>query len=376
MTQHIAIQIFGVTLSPWLCAPIIFIVWLMMGYTLKGLLSHRLGKWGEKTKTRWDQFLIKTLNLPLNVLILSAGLVLLERLLPLPETLHAPMILMEKALVIIAIFLFLDQFVLQLLDRFGKRVGGIDISRGILHEVIRLSILSFGLLMLLDALGISITPLVASLGIGSLAIALGLQDTLANIFAGLYIVADQPIVVGDFIKLESGEQGYVKEIGWRNTRILMLSNIMVVVPNNKVISSTIHNYYRPDKEIAVLVEVGVHDASDLEKVERVTAEVGRQIQKEVQGAVPEFEPFIRYHTFGESGIHFTAILRAREFADQYLIKHQFIKALQQRYQKEGIVIPYPTRSLDISSRTLDELKSCMSRNNEANTGAAGGAGFA
>ena len=80
-------------------------------------------------------------------------------------------------------------------------------------------------------------------------------------------------------------------------------------------------------------------------MERVVTEVGRSVMQEVTGAVPEFEPFIRYHTFGDSSINFTVILRAREFVDQYGIKHEFIKRLHARFDQEGIVIPFPIRTI-------------------------------
>jgi len=355
MSEANGFHILGMTISAWIYAPVLFVLWLIFFYALKGVIFHRLRRWGKKTQARWNDTLIGALGLPLNVAILSGGLVFLERLLPLPDKFQQPVLLAGKVLIILALFLFLDRLITGLFCHYGKKVGAIDLSRGIVQGLVRLVILSFGLLMLLDALGIEITPLVASLGIGSLAVALGLQETLTNLFAGIYILADQPVRVGDFIRLESGEEGYVTEIGWRNTRIRMLPNIVVIVPNNKIISSTIRNYYLPDKEIAVLVDVGVHYASDLAKVEQVTTEVGREIQRRVPGGVPEFDPFIRYHTFGESSINFTVILRAREFVDQYLMKHEFIKALHRRYQEEGIVIPFPIRTLDIPPQALKEL---------------------
>jgi small-conductance mechanosensitive channel len=97
--------------------------------------------------------------------------------------------------------------------------------------------------------------------------------------------------------------------------------------------------------MAVLVQVGVSYASDLPKVERVTIEVGREIMREVQGGVPTFEPFIRYHTFESSSINFSVILRGQEYTDQYLIKHEFVKRLQKRYHEEGIEIPFPIRTV-------------------------------
>jgi small-conductance mechanosensitive channel len=95
----------------------------------------------------------------------------------------------------------------------------------------------------------------------------------------------------------------------------------------------------------VLVEVGVDYASDLLQVERVVTEVGGEVMAEVPGGVPGFEPFIRYHTFADSSINFTVILRAKEFVDQYLIKHEFVKRLHTRFNDEGIVIPFPIRTI-------------------------------
>jgi small-conductance mechanosensitive channel len=74
-------------------------------------------------------------------------------------------------------------------------------------------------------------------------------------------------------------------------------------------------------------------------------QVGREVMAEVPGAVPEFQPFLRYHTYGESSVDFTVVLRAQQFADQYLVKHEFIKRLHERFNEEGIVIPFPIRTI-------------------------------
>jgi small-conductance mechanosensitive channel len=211
---------------------------------------------------------------------------------------------------------------------------------------VRIVVLGLGLLILLDSFGVSITPIIASLGVGSLAVALALQPTLENFFAGVQLVIDKPIQVGQFIKLDSGEEGYVHKIGWRSTWVRMLPNNVVVMPNKVLINSKILNYYYPQQDLAVLVQVGVHYDSDLEHVERVTIEVGEEVMKTVQGGVPEFKPFIRYHTFADFSINFTVILRAKEFVDNYLVKHEFIKRLHKRYAKEGIVIPFPIRAIN------------------------------
>ncbi len=202
-----------------------------------------------------------------------------------------------------------------------------------------------GILIIFQSLGITITPILTTLGIGGLAVALALQDTLSNLFSGLHILASKNVKVGDYIKLDTGEEGYVVDITWRNTIIKQLSNNLTIIPNSKLSSSIITNYNLPQKELNVLIDIGVSYNSDLEKVEKVTTEVAEEIQRAIPGGVPDFKPFIRYHTFSENSINFTIYLRAKEFIDQHLLKHEFIKLLHKRYKEEGIVIPFPIRTV-------------------------------
>lgn len=202
-----------------------------------------------------------------------------------------------------------------------------------------------GLLIILNHFHVEITPLVATLGIGGIAVGFALQDTLSNFFAGLHIISDKPIRIGDFIEIEEGISGYVDDIGWRSTRIRTLPNTMVIVPNSKIASTTITNNSLPQLEMSIVIQCGVAYTSDLEKVEEVTIDVARRIQKTVQGAVSDFEPFIRYHTFGDSNINFSIILRVKTFVDKYLVTHKLIKALKKEYDKEGIEISWPVRKI-------------------------------
>jgi len=215
----------------------------------------------------------------------------------------------------------------------------------IFSTLVRLMVLALGGLVILQTLGIAVSPLLATFGIGGLAVALALQDTLANLFAGIHVLMAKQIKPGDYVQLDSGEEGYVVDVSWRNTTIRMLPNNMVIIPNAKLASCVITNYCLPEQELAVLVQVGVSYASDLEQVERVTVEVAREVMREVPGGVPDFEPFIRYHTFGDFSINFTVILRAKSFVDQYLVKHEFVKRLHRRYGEEGIEIPFPIRTI-------------------------------
>jgi small-conductance mechanosensitive channel len=238
-----------------------------------------------------------------------------------------------------------------LVTLYSGKSEGLLPSTSIFRNLTATVVFLVGALVVLDTLGISITPILTALGVGGLAVALALQDTLSNLFAGIQIIASRQVRIGDYIKLESGEEGYVTDIRWRNTTVRALPNNMILIPNSKLASTITTNYYMPEKEMAVLVQVGVAYDSDLQKVEQVTIDVGKEVMREVQGGIPEFQPFIRYHTFSDSSINFSVILRGKEFVDQYLIKHEFVKRLQRRYQQEGIEIPFPIRTVYMKGKT-------------------------
>ena len=180
-----------------------------------------------------------------------------------------------------------------------------------------------------------------------MAVALALQPTLSNIFAGIHIISDKPINVGDYIELENGISGFVEDIGWRSTRIKTIYNNYVVIPNSKFAESIIINQSLPGQELIIKIECGVDYSSDLEKVEKITLEVAKNIQEKIKGAVKEFKPFMRYHTFGDSNINFSVFLKIRSPIDKLKVAHEFIKALKSRYDKENIEISWPVRKIQM-----------------------------
>jgi len=236
---------------------------------------------------------------------------------------------------------------LGLITRLDRKNQWFAEHSAFIKNVLRIVIIAIGLLIILDSLGISITPIMASLGVGGLAIGLALKDTLANYFSGFYLIMDKPVRIGDFIRLDSGEEGHVEEIGWRTTRIKLLANNMIMIPNSVLSSSKVINYNFPTSEVAVVVAVSVNFDSDLEHVERVTTEVAREVQKGVSGAVKSFSPFVRYSSFEDASVKFNVIMQADNFVSNYLIKHEFIKRLHRRYKEEGIVVPFPIRAFKL-----------------------------
>ncbi|MBU1862459.1 MAG: mechanosensitive ion channel family protein [Candidatus Omnitrophica bacterium] len=343
-----AITFYGIEINAWLYAPVVYFLWVSIFLIIKKIVFSKIEKIAQKTTFQIDDILLGALNFPLVLFAFISGAFILDWLTPIDKggELTKLFFIALKTTAVVAVVFFIDALFRNLIRVYGNKIDILKSGRGIAQGIIRVVVIGLGILILLDSFGISITPIIASLGIGSLAVALALQPTLENFFAGIQIMIDKPIMVGHFIKLDSGEEGYVERIGWRSTWVRFLANNVVVIPNNQLVSSKILNYYYPEKELAVLVQVGVHYSSDLEKVEQITIDVAEKVLKSVQGGVATFKPFIRYHTFNSSSIDFTVILRAQEFVDNYLIKHEFIKALQKRYNKEGIVIPFPIRAIN------------------------------
>lgn len=214
----------------------------------------------------------------------------------------------------------------------------------LLNNIVNIIIYAIGALIILQSYGISVTPIITALGVGGMAVALGLQETLANIFSGLYLIISKQIRLGDYVKLSSGEEGRVADITWRFTTIQSVANNMIVVPNQKIASAILTNYNMPKQEISIVIPIGVSYDSDLEHVERVTLEVAEEVMQKIEHTLTS-SPAVRFHTFADSSINFNVILHSSEFLNQFILKHEFIKALTKRYREENIEIPFPIRTL-------------------------------
>ncbi len=345
--------------SPWIVGPAAFVLWLVVFLLVKTVVLGAMRRMASRTAWNWDDVLVQALSPALLIAIVGSGLLVLGRILPLSPEWDRAFDVVLTAAVALALVVFVDRVARGMVDRMAAGSSALQGARGLILGGARGLIIAVGLLIFLDSIGISITPLLASLGVGSLAVALALQDTLNNLFAGVYMVVDKPIEAGHFVRLESGEEGFVTRVGWRSTWIRMLPNNVVVVPNARLAGSVITNYSLPESELSVNIEAGVHYGSDLERVEKVTLEVARDVLRTVEGAVPSFEPTMRYAGFGDSSIKLTAVLRARDFQSSYAVRHEFVKRLQARYAREGIVFPFPTRTLDVPAPSREGLRGVL-----------------
>lgn len=329
----------------WLPALAMMILAILGGYLARAVVINKLETLFARTATDLDDLALAAARRYLPLWFLLAGISVSAWVSPLPErvvdvTGRACGVAFSLSLALAAASLASGW-----MESYARRSGATVGTTTLVQHTLRGVVIAVGGLFVLSNLGISITPLLTALGVGSLAVALALQPTLSNLFAGIHLALARPIRVGDFIELESGGRGYVVDIGWRATRIRELPNNIVIVPNARIAEMRLVNYAMPEPEQSALVQVGVAYRSDLGLVERVTTEVAREVLRDVEGGVPQFEPFIRYHTFGDSSINFSVILRVKQFTDRYLVTHEFIKRLKARYDHERIEIPFPQRVL-------------------------------
>jgi len=317
----------------------------ILGILFEKIILNTLKKIALRTKWEGDELIVSALQKWIVFWFVLIGIYIGLTFLSLSSHIFHVSQKIIFILYILSVTFVVARITVNYINLLTKKAQWVFPSTTIFINLTQFVILLIGILIILNSLGISVTPILTALGIGGLAVALALQDTLSNFFAGLHIIMSKQIKPGHYVRLDSGEEGYVTDITWRNTMIRELSNNLIIVPNAKFAQAIVKNYDLPENDTAVVVQLSVDYGSDLEKVERVTIEVAKEVMKEVQGGVPQFEPLIRYHTFGDFGIQFSVILRCKEYSDQYLIKHEFIKRLHRRYQKEGILIPFPIRKI-------------------------------
>jgi len=306
-------------------------------------ILHRLAK---KTDSQIDDLLIAGLEAPSVILIIALALYISIRLSELPDTYMVSAAKGMYLSLILTVTMGLANISGRLLAYFLKKVDLPISVTGLLNAVARALVYAIGILMMLNFLGVSITPIITALGVGGLAMALALQDTLSNLFAGIHILAEHTIRVGDFIRLENGQEGVVVDIGWRTTRIRMQQNNMVIVPNSKLSQSVVTNYYLPQRRMAITMPVSVSYDADPDEVERILIDEAKKAAGEVAGLLAEPEPAVRFVPgFGASSLDFTLICHVGDVLDQQPVQHELHKRIFKRFKREGIEIPFPTRTV-------------------------------
>src|SRR5438045_2606297 len=302
------------------------------------LLQYVMFPGGRRNRGWFGSMLYAVLRGPTVIACSAAGLFLAIEVLDISGRLAIGLQHTLFVLVVMAISWAVARLVGAIVAHMSRPLRGTLAQATLLVNIARVAVLTIGVMIILQTFGVSVTPALTALGIGGLAIGLALQDTLANFFAGIHILSSRQVRPGDYVQLASGEEGYIQDVTWRYTTIRQLSNNLTIVPNAKLATTTLTNFYLPALETAIMVPVTVSFESDLARVEAVSVDVARVVMQQVAGGVAGFEPFLRYNAFSKPGVAFTIVMRGREILDQHMIRHEFIKRLHERYRTEGIQV--------------------------------------
>ena len=332
---------------------LIIVFGILLGFIFKRFVHSRLKKAAERSNWPGDDAVLEAIEPHIVVWFflgaLSISMSTIEAVQP--QNTYLMKILndyVSKFLIIVligSITLAIGNLAVRLFDFWARDQEKGFPSTTMFTNFVRIAIYIIGTLIILDALNISITPMITALGLGGLAVSLALKDTLTDVFAGLHILLSKKVQVGDFIQLDTGDMGYVQNISWRNTIIMERTNNIIHIPNTRLSSAIIKNFDSGDPSFSVKIPIGVGYSSDLEKVEKITKEVIEKIQSSMEETNNNYEPTMRFQNFGESSINLMVYFRGNRYGDQNPIIHQFIKTLHKRYAEEGIEIPFPMRTV-------------------------------
>jgi len=319
---------------------------IILGWIFKRFVHQRLKKMTQKTDWRGDDVFFEAIEshivlwfflISLNIASSSISFLSDEYLGYLSKII--------VAVIILSVTIAASKIGVGVLDYWAERQGTNLPSTTIFVNLARIIIISVGILIILQSIGISITPLLTAMGVGGLAISLALKDTLSDFFAGLHILLSQKVKPGDFVELDSGYMGYVQNITWRHTTLMERTNNEVTVPNAKISAAIVKNYDKGDPSFSIRVSIGVSYKSDLEHVVNVAEEVAATVVADIDGAKKDNPAVVRFFQFGESSVDLKVYFRGKKYGDQHLIIDEFIRRIHKRFQSEKIEIPFPIRTL-------------------------------
>jgi small-conductance mechanosensitive channel len=324
----------------------IFAITLAVGWLVRILAMRALQAWIGRTNSRGGLILTNALRGPALIWIVILGLHFAIESSELPPTYVRWGARVLLVLWILSLTMLGVRVAGDLVRFYGAQVPGALPVTTLTQTLAQLAVVILGIVLLMGALGLQITPMLTALGVGGLAVALALQDTLSNLFGGFYVAVAGQVRPGDYIKLNTGEEGYVTDIGWRSTTIRALANNLIIIPNAKLAQAVVTNYYLPEKRMAASFQVAVAYESDPERIERLLLEVVREGVRDIPGLLAEPAPNVMFDPgFAESSLILTLNYQVAEFVNQYGVRHELRKRVFRRFREEGVVIPFPARNV-------------------------------
>jgi len=330
--------------NPWILSLGIFILSLVLTVVVRLSLRFILLTVAKKTTTDVDDILIRSAR---NVVTYSVPVIgLMVALTPLALQTFIPQRMLFTLLAVLlmrgAIHLVND--LSKWLEKTSANRTASTLDEGLLpllRKTLKTSIAILGVLIILGKWGVQIGPLVGALGIGGLAIALALNSSLANVFAGIQLILDRSVNVGDKVKLESGDVGIVLDIGLRCTRIRTYDNEVISLPNSHLANAQVKNYTKPDATIRVAVNFGVAYGSDIAEVKRVISDAIKQLDD----IMLEPEPQVLFLNMSDFSLDMCARVWVDDYGKQFAKRLEMTELVYNTLNESGINIPFPTRTV-------------------------------
>ena len=315
---------------------------LLVALVVLAALAARLARWAA---ARWLSTSAPALAIPVACAVLIGGLLWIPDI-GLPGRLGR---WLEGALdigFVLACALVISRVAVAAVTGYVTRNPSMSPAVGVARVSVRLLIGALAIITALQTLGVPVAPLLTTLGVGSLAVALALQETLANFFAGLYLLADRPVRTGDYIKIDGaqgqGEEGYVESIGWRSSRLRTLANNTVIVPNQKLSQAILINFNLPAKPVGMAVNVVVAATAEPTAVEACLNDELVRAAAELPALIGG-KPAARLTDLTDAGQVWSCGVQVADMESQGPAGHELRKRLLGRLRREGIALGVPAR---------------------------------
>lgn len=336
---------------------------------LVSFMLNLINHFASKTATSLDDEIIKSFKLPAKIFFLLIGIFGANYYLdPDLNINNYPVIEIYKIFMILFVAFILNRVISVILSWYGKSVSPKSKDKKVhdslfpfVRKLVAWMIFLIAGMIILERMGIKIGPLLAGLGVAGLAVALALQDTLSNFFAGVSLLSDKPIKVGDYIRVEGlGSSsdapliGFVREIGWRTTRIETTppntensAGYTIVIPNSKIAQTTVINYSQPNEESIITVNIGVNYDTDSELVKNLLKQAVKNVSKGDKHIKKEFEPDVIFKSFNPSYLEYMVLCRIDSFSNNIAASSEIREEIFKLFKKNKIEISFPTTAIQL-----------------------------